>query len=62
MMNKDLEGAILGLGSMYRTLGEYEKSKDTLDKGIERFPNNRALQVFYHVCQEDSFLKNSTEF
>jgi tetratricopeptide (TPR) repeat protein len=49
LSDKDLVGAILGLGSTYRTLGEYEKSKDTLHKGIERFPNNRALQVFYSM-------------
>lgn len=44
---KDLEGALLGLGSTYRTLGEYEKSQNTFLKGIELFPNNRALQTFY---------------
>ncbi|WP_246938826.1 tetratricopeptide repeat protein [Bacillus pinisoli] len=45
----ELEGALLGLGSTYRTLGEYEKSKKTLQKGIETFPNNRALQTFYSM-------------
>ncbi|WP_026675286.1 tetratricopeptide repeat protein [Alkalihalobacterium bogoriense] len=44
---KDLEGALLGLGSTYRTLGEYEKSKKTFQKGIEQFPHNRAIQTFY---------------
>ncbi|GGA90865.1 tetratricopeptide repeat protein [Ornithinibacillus halotolerans] len=43
----ELEGALLGLGSTYRTLGEYEKSKSTLLKGIELFPNNKAIQTFY---------------
>jgi tetratricopeptide (TPR) repeat protein len=45
----DLEGALLGLGSSYRALGEYEKSKAVFLKGIEQFPNNRALQVFYSM-------------
>jgi len=45
----ELEGALLGLGSTYRTLGEYEKSQNTFLNGIELFPNNRALQVFYSM-------------
>ncbi|MFO1444091.1 tetratricopeptide repeat protein [Bacillus sp. Bva_UNVM-123] len=49
LSGKDLEGAILGLGSTYRTLGEYEKSKNVFIKGIKLFPNNRALQVFYSM-------------
>ncbi|MFJ7646318.1 tetratricopeptide repeat protein [Lysinibacillus sp. NPDC097279] len=43
----DLEGALLGLGSTYRTLGEYEKSKNVFLKGMALFPTNQALQVFY---------------
>jgi tetratricopeptide (TPR) repeat protein len=42
----DLEGAFLGLGSTYRTIGEYEKSVETLARGSGIFPNNRALQIF----------------
>lgn len=45
--SNDLEGALLGLGSTYRTLGEYEKSQSIFLKGIELFPNNRAIQTFY---------------
>ena len=47
LADEDLEAALLGLGSTYRTLGQYENSKKTLQKAIERFPNNKALQVFY---------------
>lgn len=43
----DLEGALLGLGSTYRTLGEYEKSKNVFIEGMALFPTNQALQVFY---------------
>ncbi|WP_042348616.1 tetratricopeptide repeat protein [Bacillus massiliigorillae] len=49
LSGENLEGAIIGLGSTYRTLGEYEKSKYTFLKGVELFPNNRAIQVFYSM-------------
>lgn len=45
--NEDLQGAFIGLGSTYRTLGEYVKAKEVLKKGMEEFPENRALQTFY---------------
>ena len=45
----DLEGALVGLGSTYRTLGDYSKSKTTFLKGIELFPDNRAMQTFYSM-------------
>ena len=44
---KELAGAIIGLGSTYRTLGEYEKPKRILFKGMETFPENRVIQTFY---------------
>ena len=49
LSGKELEGAFLGLGSTYRTIGEYEKSKETFSKAIAQFPNNKALQVFYSM-------------
>jgi tetratricopeptide (TPR) repeat protein len=49
LSSKELEGALLGLGSTYRTLGEYEKSKSIFLKGIESFPENRAIQTFYSM-------------
>jgi tetratricopeptide (TPR) repeat protein len=42
----DLERALLGLGSTYRGLGEYQKAEETLRRGVNEFPDNRALQVF----------------
>ncbi|WP_059173351.1 tetratricopeptide repeat protein [Bacillus sp. FJAT-27445] len=45
----ELEGALLGLGSTFRTLGEYEKSKSIFLKGIKTFPNNKAIQIFYSM-------------
>lgn len=42
----ELEGAYLGLGSTYRALGDYQRAEETFRSGVERFPHNRALQVF----------------
>lgn len=42
----DLEGAFLGLGSSYRTLGAYQSAEETFRRGMATFPHNRALQVF----------------
>jgi len=39
-------GALLGLGSTYRCLGEFEKSLGVFDRAIEEFPQDRALKVF----------------
>ncbi|HEX6542652.1 MAG TPA: tetratricopeptide repeat protein [Ktedonobacterales bacterium] len=42
----DLERCLLGLGSTYRGLGEYQLAEETLRRGVREFPRNRALQVF----------------
>lgn len=42
----DLEDALLGLGSTYRTLGRYPEALATLDRAVNEFPDNRGLQVF----------------
>lgn len=42
----DLERALLGLGSTYRLLGEYQHAEETLRRGVREFPDNRALQTF----------------
>lgn len=46
LAGEDLENAFLGLGSTYRTLGEYEKSRQVFQQGVTLFPDNRAIQVF----------------
>lgn len=46
---EDLEGAMLGLGSTYRTLGNYEKSRSVFTAAIKEFPSNHAFQVFYSM-------------
>jgi len=40
------QGAFLGLGSTYRTLGQYEAAHATLTAGVQAFPHARELQVF----------------
>ncbi len=45
----DLEGAILSLGSSYRAVGNPAKAAEVLRGGVERFPQNRAMQVFLAV-------------
>ncbi|GAB5490437.1 MAG: tetratricopeptide repeat protein [Phototrophicaceae bacterium] len=42
----DLRGALLGLGSTYRTLGEYEKSVARLKQGTTLFPEANEFKVF----------------
>lgn len=46
---KDSErcGALLGLGSTYRTLGMYDKSKGILEQGLQEYPEAREFNVFY---------------
>lgn len=44
--DEDLKEAYLGLGSTYRTIGEYEKSKQVFENAIERF-DDYSLKVFY---------------
>lgn len=44
---EDRAGAILGLGSTYRTLGQYEQAKVWFEKGMSEFPERREFEVFY---------------
>ena len=42
----DLRSALLGLGSSYRALGQYEKAVATLRRAVDDFPSDSALQTF----------------
>jgi tetratricopeptide (TPR) repeat protein len=42
----DLAGALLGLGSTYRCLGQYQLAIGTLRRGIAEFPSDRSFEVF----------------
>ncbi len=46
LSSPDLERALLGLGSTYRGLGDYQHAEETLRRGVREFPHNRAIQVF----------------
>jgi tetratricopeptide (TPR) repeat protein len=46
LSGRDLEGAILSSGSSYRAAGDHAKAAEILRGGVERFPQNRAMQVF----------------
>lgn len=46
LSGEDLRGAMLGLGSTYRCLGEYEKSVNLLREGMNRFPDAREFPTF----------------
>lgn len=70
LSEEDLAGAYLGLGSTHRVLGEYENSLKTLRRGLDRFPEDRALSTFltltlYNLGEHreaiSTLLKNLTE-
>ncbi|MFE6759462.1 tetratricopeptide repeat protein [Streptomyces sp. NPDC057684] len=42
----DRRGALLGLGSTYRTLGRYPEAVAMLSGGVTEFPEDNALQTF----------------
>jgi tetratricopeptide (TPR) repeat protein len=42
----DLRGALLGLGSTYRAIGQYERAVETLRRGTNEFPDAAEFPVF----------------
>ncbi|MFI9379587.1 tetratricopeptide repeat protein [Kutzneria sp. NPDC052558] len=44
-------GALLGLGSTYRTLGRYTEAADVLSRGVTEFPDDRAMAVFLAMAR-----------
>ena len=42
----DLKSALLGLGSTYRCIGEYQKSLETLQHALSLFPDSHEFKVF----------------
>ena len=45
--DEELRNAYLGLGSTYRTLGQYKESKEVLEEGLSKFLQDKAMEVFY---------------
>jgi tetratricopeptide (TPR) repeat protein len=50
----DLAGALLGLGSTLRGLGQYAAALECLERGVKSFPENRAIQVFHAMALYNS--------
>jgi tetratricopeptide (TPR) repeat protein len=46
LTGEDRKGAMLGLGSTYRCLGEYQKSLNVFDQAVKEFLDDRSLKVF----------------
>ncbi len=46
LSGEDRKGAMLGLGSTYRCLGEYQKSLKVFDQAVAEFAEDRSLKVF----------------
>jgi tetratricopeptide (TPR) repeat protein len=46
LSGQDLEGALPGLGSTYRTIGAYQQAEETFRRGPAAFPHHRAFQAF----------------
>ena len=44
--DEERRGALLGLGSTYRALGEYPAAVEVLRRGVSEFPADRAMQTF----------------
>jgi tetratricopeptide (TPR) repeat protein len=42
----DLKSALLGMGSTYRCIGEYQKSIETFQHALTLFPNSHEFKVF----------------
>jgi predicted Zn-dependent protease len=66
LADDDLRGALLGLGSTYRTLGRDSDSDRVLREGIERFPDFAALRAFhamtlYNLCRPRTAIQQLLE-
>jgi tetratricopeptide (TPR) repeat protein len=62
----ELSGALLGLGSTLRHLGQLERSAEVLRSGRAQFPDNREFDVFlaltlHELGQHDEALKLTLE-
>ncbi|WP_309484819.1 tetratricopeptide repeat protein [Bacillus aquiflavi] len=47
LTSEERQLALLGLGSTYRVLGQYEQARIILEQGIEQFPHANEFRVFY---------------
>jgi tetratricopeptide (TPR) repeat protein len=70
LSREERRGALLGLGSTYRALGEYPEAVEVLRRGVSEFPEDRFMQTFLSLalynageCREavELLLKNLVE-
>jgi len=47
LQGEDRQGAMLGLGSTYRTLAHYDKAATLFKQAIQDYPEAREFKVFY---------------
>ena len=54
----NLRNALLGMGSTYRCLGNYQKAKETFETALQKFPDGNEFKVFlsmvYYNLKEHS--------
>lgn len=50
LAGKDLNDALLGLGSTYRAVGRYEEALRTLGLGVAEFPNDQGMKIFHAMA------------
>jgi hypothetical protein len=53
MEPEELAGAMLGLGSSLRVIGELGRSERVLREGLERFPDHNEFTVFLALTLHD---------
>ena len=46
LRSDDLKSALLGMGSTYRCIGQYQKSIETFQQALTLFPNSHEFNVF----------------
>ncbi|UFJ41116.1 tetratricopeptide repeat protein [Brevibacillus humidisoli] len=47
LQSKERRGALLGLGSTYRALGQYDMAKAVFEQGLAEMPDAHEFSVFY---------------
>jgi tetratricopeptide (TPR) repeat protein len=46
LTGENLKSALLGMGSTYRCIGDYQKSIETFQRGLTLFPHDQEFNVF----------------
>lgn len=47
----EMQGALLGLGSTFRCVGEFKRSIEVFQSAIDRYPDNASFKVFLALSQ-----------